>query len=60
MKALTRSIIEELLAALYLIAALLAWMADIHWLAIVLFIKAGVDTLCSMVAAVIAVKRKEA
>jgi hypothetical protein len=44
----TPSTREEVLAALYLIAACQAWQADIRWLAFLLFAKALCDTLCAM------------
>ncbi len=42
---------EEIIAGIYLIAAIEAWRAGIKPLAIVLFIKAGMDTACSIVSA---------
>ena len=44
---------EELLSALWLIAALLAWNNNIKWLAWMLFVKAAMDTITSIVLAVI-------
>ena len=42
---------EEVLAALYLIAGLLAWSVDIKWLAWICFAKAVNDTICALIAA---------
>ena len=47
----TASTREEVLAVLHLIAGLLAWQADIRWLAWLLFVKAGIDTVCAIIAA---------
>ncbi len=46
--AASRSIVEEVLSALWLIAALLAWIGGIHWLAYVLFCKAMFDVICTI------------
>jgi hypothetical protein len=50
-RAWTPSMREEVLAALYLIAGLEAWHAEIRWLAWCLFVKATNDTVCALVAA---------
>jgi hypothetical protein len=39
---------EEALSALWLIAALLAYIAGIKWLAVALFIKAALDTIAAI------------
>jgi hypothetical protein len=44
----TRSIVEELIAVLWLIAGLLAWQSNIKWFAWILFVKAALDTLCAI------------
>ncbi len=49
----SRSIREEVVAVLWLIAALLAWLGGIKWLAYLLFVKALMDTACAIVFAVI-------
>lgn len=43
-----RSLVEEALSLLTLIAALLAWSVEIRWLAWVLFVKAAGDTLTAI------------
>lgn len=43
-----RSIREEIAGALWFIAALLAWIAVLRWLAWILFFKAGLDILASV------------
>jgi len=45
----SKSIREEIIAALWLIAALLAWHDNIKWLAWFLFIKSASDTLTSII-----------
>ena len=55
-RAWTPSMREEVLAALYLIAGLEAWQAGIRWLALYLFVKAAIDTVCALVAAVTEVR----
>jgi hypothetical protein len=47
------SIREEIIAGIYIIAAIQAWQAGIKWLAVILSIKAGADTACSIIAAVV-------
>jgi hypothetical protein len=39
---------EEVIAGIYLVAALLAWNGGIMWLAVILFIKSAADTVCSI------------
>jgi hypothetical protein len=46
---------EEVIAGIYLIAALLAWNGGIIWLAVLLFIKAAADTVCALTFAAIEV-----
>jgi len=55
---LTRSAIEEYMSVMYLIAGILAWHADIKWLAIVLFVKSGLDALCSIRLAIVGVRKR--
>jgi hypothetical protein len=45
----SKSIREEIIAALWLIAALLAWHDNIKWLAWFLFIKSASDTLTAII-----------
>jgi hypothetical protein len=45
---MNRSVQEEILAALYLIAALLAFQFGPSWLGWVCAIKAGFDTICAL------------
>lgn len=52
----SRSIREEIISALWLIAGLLAWQADIKWLAWLLFAKSAFDSLISCVFAVLETK----
>ena len=47
--AFTPSTREEIISALWIIAALLAWNGGIKWLACLLFIKGALDTVCSVV-----------
>lgn len=47
----SRSMSEEALSALYLLAALQAWQVGIRWLAWFLFAKALNDAACSIFAA---------
>ena len=51
-----RSIREEIISALWLIAGLLAWQDGIKWLAWLLFVKSAADTLTAIVFAIIEVK----
>lgn len=51
-----KSIVEEALAALWLIAALLALLAGIDWLAVFLFGKAAIDTVVSVCFAVMSLR----
>jgi hypothetical protein len=51
-KTVDRSMMEEFLAAANFIAGALCWIGGIHWLAWVLFIKAGLDWLCALFFAV--------
>ena len=44
---------EEIISALWLIAALLAWNGGIRWLAWMLFAKAALDFVFAIVAAVV-------
>ena len=46
---------EEIISALWLIAALLAWNGGIRWLAWLLFVKSAFDALCAVVAGIIEV-----
>jgi hypothetical protein len=45
-----RSIKEEILSMIKLCAGLLAYIADIRWLAVVLWVFAFVDYVCCMIA----------
>lgn len=56
---LTRSFMEEVLAALWLIAALQAWDCGFYTFAKILFAKALFDLLCSLIAAVVECKGKK-
>ena len=49
---MSRSVQEEILSALYLIAGLLAIQCGIKWLAAVCFGKAALDAVCAIVFAV--------
>lgn len=49
----TASKAEEVISALWLIAGLVAWNAGIYWLAVLCFVKAALDTLCSIGLAII-------
>ena len=51
-----RSIREEIISALWLIAGLLAWQGGIKWLAWLLFVKSATDTLTALVFAILEVK----
>ncbi|MGN6556066.1 MAG: hypothetical protein ACTHLW_20345 [Verrucomicrobiota bacterium] len=48
----SRSVREEIISALWLIAALLAWIAGIKWLAWCLFVKSASDTVTAILFAV--------
>ena len=48
MRAWTRSLAEELLSGIWLIAGLLAWQAELKVLAWLLFARCVSDTLCSV------------
>ena len=50
------SIQEEILAGIYLCAGLLAWQADIRWLAYFAFVKAASDTICAIISAIREIK----
>lgn len=58
MKKKPSSVDEEKLCALWSIAALLAWNNGIHWLAILFAIKAFLDFVCSIVAAIRGMKEE--
>jgi hypothetical protein len=51
-----RSIREEIISALWLIAGLVAWQGGIKWLAWMLFVKAASDMMAAIVFAIIEVK----
>ena len=44
----TESKVEEVISALWLIAALVAWSAGIRWFACLLFVKSAADSLISI------------
>jgi hypothetical protein len=50
-----KSIREEIIAALWLIAALLAWQDNIKWLAWCLFLKSASDFLTAIIYAIVEV-----
>lgn len=50
---------EEVLAALYLIAGLLAWIAGIHWFAWFLFAKAALDTIAAITCSIVEIQSEE-
>jgi len=54
----TASKTEEVISALWTIAGLCAWMAEIRWLAWALLIKATIDTIGAVVLAVVEVRRE--
>lgn len=54
---MSRSIQEEILAGIYLCAGLLAWQADIRWLAYFAFVKAASDTAAAIYFAILEVKK---
>lgn len=56
---LYRSIQEEVIALLTLIAALLAWQNDFKLLAEILFVKVMLDTLASVIFAIRELKQRE-
>ena len=49
---------EEVISALWLIAALLAWNGGIRWLAWLLFFKSALDTVFSIVASLVEIRRE--
>ena len=51
------SVREEFLALAYFVAGLQAWSAGIRWLACLLWVKAGMDTCCAIVAAIVEAMR---
>lgn len=48
-----RSVREEIVTALWLIAGLLAWQDNIKWLAWCLFVKAATDLMCCVFYAIV-------
>ena len=52
----TASNVEEVISALWAIAGLCAWNAEIRWLAWTLLIKAALDTIMAIVFAVVEVR----
>lgn len=56
---MSRSIQEEILAGIYLCAGLLAWQADIRWLAWISFLKAALDTVGAIRFAILEIKKGE-
>ena len=52
----TGSKVEEVIAALWAIAALCAWMAELRWIAWCLLAKVALDVLCAILLAVIEIK----
>jgi len=48
----TNSQFEELVCLLSLVAGLLAWHSNIHWLAWLMFMKSAHDLICCLVVAV--------
>ena len=55
----TPSKTEEVIAALWLIAGLLAWLAGLKWLAWTLFVKCVLDVICCISFAIFEIREEQ-